>query len=96
MKAKDLYANYSGGDERILIHGIMDGYYIKDGKVVLFDYKTDYIKANNVANGREGLIERYQGQLRLYARALAAMQSLPIEKVVLFALSLGEPIELQL
>ncbi|QBO37226.1 helicase-exonuclease AddAB subunit AddA [Periweissella cryptocerci] len=97
MHARDIYQNYSGGDERILIHGIMDGYFTTpDQQVVLFDYKTDYIRPNNKVGGQAELLARYQGQLRLYAKALAAMQSLPVSHVVLYSLSLGEAIELKI
>lgn len=55
----------------ILVHGIIDGYFIDDdGQMVLYDYKTDH--TNNVKT----LLRRYQGQLRLYRMALdhAAVQ----------------------
>lgn len=97
MQARELFENYTGGDERILIHGIMDGYFITpEQQVVLFDYKTDYVRANDKGAGQAALIARYRGQLNLYAKALAAMQPLPVSHVVLYALSLGEALELKM
>lgn len=57
----------TNSSQPILIHGIIDGYFIDDdGEIVLFDYKTDY--TSDVAQ----LLARYQGQLRLYQKALNA------------------------
>ena len=54
-------------DENILVQGIIDLYYIdKNGKLVLVDYKTDYVEA-----GKENeLVEKYKEQLYLYKDAL--------------------------
>ena len=45
--------------------GFLDGYLVYEDKIILFDYKTDrYDQASQ-------LIERYRGQLSLYAEALS-------------------------
>ena len=57
---------YEGTNEPILVQGVIDLYFIsKDNKLILVDYKTDYVK-----EGKEELIEKYKGQLDLYKIAL--------------------------
>ena len=67
VKASRMYDISKENDENILVQGIIDLYYIdKDGKLVLVDYKTDYVEA-----GKESeLVEKYKEQLYLYRDAL--------------------------
>lgn len=84
-----LYKNFDG-DDRVLVHGIIDGYFKVGDEVWMFDYKTDRI------NGQEEgalLKKRYAGQLNIYAQALIAM-GMPQPKVFIYALSAGQAIEL--
>ena len=78
----------------MLIHGIIDGYYIKDDEVTLFDYKTDYIDPAHQDEGLQKLVERYRGQLNLYAAALTNMTRLPVTHKILYALDASRPIEI--
>lgn len=55
-------------DERILIQGIIDAFFEEDGKLVLVDYKTDYVENSDI------LIRRYEAQVRYYTRALEQRQ----------------------
>lgn len=90
MHARDLYHGYTGGDERVLIHGIMDGYLVtNDNQLILFDYKTDFVAANQA----DVLVERYQGQLNLYAVALEKIMKRPVDKKYIISLALGQAIE---
>lgn len=52
---------------KILIHGIIDGYLETDEGLILFDYKTDHVTQS------AALLKRYSGQVKLYAAALASM-----------------------
>lgn len=93
IPANKLYDKFSGGDERVLIHGIMDGYIITStGEVILFDYKTDNVAATQT----DILLNRYAGQLNLYARALANIENVQVNKIkkVIFSLALGREIVL--
>lgn len=51
-------------NETMLIQGIIDAYYEKQGEIYLMDYKTDRV------NKKEDLIQRYQTQLDYYKEAL--------------------------
>lgn len=64
--------------ENFVVRGILDGYLLYDDKIALFDYKTDrYEHASQ-------LIERYRGQLELYAEALSrSYQIKTVEKYLI-------------
>lgn len=81
-----LYKNFDG-DDRVLVHGIIDGYFMVGDEVWLFDYKTDHIDGDASAL----LKQRYAGQLNIYAQALIAM-GLPQPKTFIYALSTGQTI----
>ena len=68
--------------ENFVVRGILDGYLLYDDKIALFDYKTDrYEHASQ-------LVERYRGQLDLYAEALSL--SYQIETVEKYLILLGK------
>ncbi|GAP02355.1 ATP-dependent helicase/nuclease subunit A [Fructobacillus pseudoficulneus] len=61
--------------EPILIHGIIDGYYLDESSktITLFDYKTDYLPRTAGPRQKERLAKirrQYTGQVRLYQQAL--------------------------
>ncbi len=78
MQAEQLYKGFIG-DERVLIHGIIDGYFEVDGGIWLFDYKTDYAKTTA---DLEKIKERYAGQINVYAQALTAMGKNVVRKSI--------------
>ena len=68
--------------ENFVVRGILDGYLLYDDKIALFDYKTDrYEHASQ-------LVERYRGQLDLYAEALS--RSYQIDQVEKYLILLGK------
>ena len=50
-------------EEKVMIQGIIDCYFEKDGKLILFDYKTDKVL-------NEAKIAGYTAQLELYKKAI--------------------------
>lgn len=68
--------------ENFVVRGILDGYLLYDDKIALFDYKTD--RYEHVSQ----LVERYRGQLNLYAEALS--RSYQIETVEKYLILLGK------
>lgn len=99
MPAKQLFTgfkDFSNSEEtQILIHGIIDGYVIVDDRAILFDYKTDYVKPGSTKNGVQNIINRYAGQLNLYAAALTDILKHPVKERYLYLLSIGELVEVQ-
>lgn len=67
--------------EDFVVRGIIDGYLLFEDRIVLFDYKTDRF-TNPLA-----LRDRYQGQMALYAQALA--QAYQIKQVDKYLVLLG-------
>ena len=78
-------------DERVLIQGIVDAFYIKDDKVYIVDYKTDSVPMDT---GETILIERYKRQLKLYAYALEKILNKKVEKTSLYSVALGKEVEI--
>jgi ATP-dependent helicase/nuclease subunit A len=78
-------------DEKILVQGIIDLYYIdKNGRLILVDYKTDYVADNN----EQELIEKYKGQLEIYKRALEQALNKKVEAVYIYSTYLDRKITL--
>lgn len=89
LNANSLYKDYNG-NERVLVHGIIDGYFMVGDTVRLFDYKTDHIGEQDAS---EILPARYSGQLNLYAQALVA-QGLPYPRRFIYSFDAKETVEL--
>lgn len=66
-------------EETMLIQGIIDAYYEKQGKIYLMDYKTDRV------NKKEDLIQRYQTQLDYYKEALEKLTGKPVAGVYIYS-----------
>jgi len=76
-------------DVPIIVQGIIDMFYISDGKITIIDYKTD-----RILPGQEDiLVGHYKKQLELYAKALTSHFNLPIERMYLYSFALGKFIE---
>ena len=65
FREKPFVMDYQG----VLLQGIIDVFWLEDGKIVLLDYKTDRVQTE------EELIKRYKTQLDLYADALCRIFS---------------------
>ena len=63
----------------------------KEGKLVLVDYKTDYVENGNVAK----LEEKYKVQLDLYKEALEQALNRKVDKMGLYSLYLNRTLEVK-
>ncbi len=83
IPAKTIYEN-AEESENILVQGIIDLYYIdKNDRLILVDFKTDYVK-----KGEEyKLEEKYKVQLDLYKQALEQALGRKVDKAMIYALS---------
>ncbi len=87
VPAKEIY--HEEVDETILVQGIIDLYYItQDDKLVLVDYKTDYVEVE------EELIAKYESQLLMYKRALEGALDRKVDYIYLYSTYLGKEISL--
>jgi len=71
LKPSDILGSeylYSDKDpnNNILVHGIIDLYFEENNKLILLDYKTDYVENNNTSY----IISKYKIQIELYKKAL--------------------------
>jgi len=76
----------------ILVQGIIDLYFIdEDDKLVLLDYKTDYVE-----HGKEDrLIEKYRVQLDLYKSALEEALKRKVDEAYIYSTYLEKLIEIK-
>ena len=83
-KAKEIYENIET-DENILVQGIIDLYYIsEDNKLILIDYKTDYVKKP------EELINKDKTQLSIYKKALENSLNRRVDETYIFSTNWGQ------
>ena len=75
--------------EKILVHGIIDGYIELEDKVILFDYKTDYVPWPGNDEQAQKIVDKYRGQINLYATALENILHKPVVGKYLYLLSIN-------
>ncbi len=74
-------------DDTIIVQGIVDGYFVEDGAIVVMDYKTD-------ACDEETLIGRYKAQLKYYGDTLSKLRGLPIKEMIMYSFSMEKEVSL--
>ena len=76
--------------DNILVQGIIDLYFIDEaGKLVLVDYKTDYVQ------NKEDLIEKYKVQLEIYKKALEESLGKKVDEVYLYSIFFNEELKVE-
>ncbi len=90
IKASRIYNQINKeDDEDILVQGVIDLFFIdKDDKLILVDYKTDYVQNENE------LVEEYKGQLYLYKEALEQSLNKKVDKMCIYSVYLNKLIEI--
>jgi ATP-dependent helicase/nuclease subunit A len=73
--------------DTVLIQGIIDAYFIEDGKVVILDYKTDRVKEE------QELVKHYVLQLEMYKKAVEQILGKEVKETVIYSVQLGKSIE---
>lgn len=77
-------------DENVLVQGIIDLYFVdKNDKIVLVDYKTDYVKHN-----RRELVKKHRPQLMIYKEALEKSLNQKVDEVYIYSTYLGEAVSI--
>ena len=74
-------------DEKVLIQGIIDVYFVEDGEIVLLDYKTDAVKTG------DELKKRYETQLKYYTEALEKITGYKVKEKILYSFALGKEVK---
>jgi len=71
-------------DETLLVQGVIDVYYILDGKVTVLDYKTDRVESG------EELVNRYRKQLDYYGEAVSQLTGLLVKEKLIYSFNLQQ------
>lgn len=77
-------------EEKILIQGIIDLYFLEGDKLVLVDYKTDYVDDNNI----DQIISRYRTQIKYYEKALEIALKRNVDEKYIYLFHIGEAVQL--
>ena len=75
-------------EDRVMVQGIIDAFFIEYGKIIVVDYKTDNVKDEKI------LIDRYQAQLDYYESALRQLMNATGSEKVIYSVSLKKEIKL--
>ena len=87
IPVKEVYGEET--EDTILVQGIIDLYFVdENNNLILVDYKTDYVPENN----EQYLIEKYKGQLKLYARAIEEALNKKVKKIYIYSTYLNKEI----
>ncbi|MCR4935669.1 MAG: PD-(D/E)XK nuclease family protein, partial [Oscillospiraceae bacterium] len=89
-EARDYYPA-AAPEDRLLLQGVVDCFYVEDGAVTVVDYKTDRVSPDQAP----ARAERYRPQMRAYAGALERILGLPVRKCVLWFLRPAVGVEVE-
>ena len=90
IPVKEVYGEET--EDTILVQGIIDLYFIdEDNNLILVDYKTDYVPEKN----EQYLIEKYEEQLKLYARAIEEALGRKVNEIYIYSTYLDREIFLE-
>ncbi|MDF2612934.1 MAG: ATP-dependent helicase/nuclease subunit [Clostridia bacterium] len=81
-------------NEKILIQGIIDTFFIEQDGVVMIDYKTDHVDQNNLKDSIQTIKDRYQRQLDLYAQAIEGITKVRVKEKVMYLYTINEWVQL--
>lgn len=90
IPAKKIYEKAQ--NENILVQGIIDLYYIdENNNIILVDYKTDYVKNDEIE-----LVNKYKQQLSIYKEALEEALQTKVDKIYIYSTYLEKSIEVKI
>ncbi|MDD2481660.1 MAG: PD-(D/E)XK nuclease family protein, partial [Lutispora sp.] len=72
--------------EKILIQGVIDLYFIEGERLILLDYKTDYVDRSNMDN----VISRYKTQIEYYEKALQIALKRAVDEKYIYLFHTGD------
>lgn len=87
IDASEIYPDWKGPEEAVLVQGVIDCLFEKDGKLYLLDYKTDQITGRfpgGMEQARPLLKKRYEVQIQLYAQAVERIWKRKVDYKLLF------------
>lgn len=86
LSTSDIYGHKVGGDEKVLVQGVIDCLYESEDGLRLLDYKTDAIQGrfSSVAEAKKAVIQRYRKQLEMYRLAIEKIWHREIKEMGLY------------
>ena len=95
LEAKQIFSNFEGKEtDKLLVHGIIDGFIETEDELILYDFKTDYVPKNATEADIESIKKKYVGQLNLYRQALEQIKQRKVTSVKLVLLKGDKQIEM--
>ena len=94
INASTIYSNINEktySEEKMLLRGVIDCYFEDGEDGVILDYKTDYVKEDNI----EEIKERYKVQLDYYSKAIKDAFKKEKVKKYLYLFSLDREVEVE-
>lgn len=95
IKMKDVYKDLikeeyieKYNDESLMLRGIIDAYFEEDDKIVIVDYKTDYVTEEI----KDDVVNRYKVQLDLYKDALEKLTGKEVKEKCVYLFGIDEGI----
>lgn len=76
-------------EDKLLIQGVIDLYFMEGGEAVLVDYKTDRLQPFN----REERIGSYRIQLEQYRKAIEEIRGIKVKEAYLYFFAQGEAVK---
>ena len=73
-------------EDRIMVQGIIDAFFIEADRIVVVDYKTDRVDNEKI------LTDRYQAQLDYYESALRQLMGAEGSEKIIYSVSLAREI----
>ncbi|GIN93216.1 ATP-dependent helicase/nuclease subunit A [Siminovitchia terrae] len=87
IKAKEVYPDWDGEDESVIVQGMIDCIVLEEDGAILVDYKTDAI-TNRFPGGfdqaKKVLEKRYQMQVHLYGQAIEQIWKKKVKEKYLY------------
>ncbi|WP_042275881.1 helicase-exonuclease AddAB subunit AddA [[Clostridium] dakarense] len=99
IKMKDVYIYEELGkydettkydSESLMLRGIIDMYFEEDEKIVIVDYKTDFVNEEN----KEEVVNRYKKQLDLYAQVVEDLTGKEVKEKYVYLFGIDEGISI--
>lgn len=82
--------------ETIVVQGVIDCFFEEEGRLVLLDYKTNWIDLSKpFEQEAERLRGSYGKQIEIYRQALTAAAGLPVGEAYLYLFDIGREIKMQ-
>ncbi|MFD1708030.1 helicase-exonuclease AddAB subunit AddA [Siminovitchia sediminis] len=97
IPARDIYSDWDGEDESVIVQGIIDCIVMEEDGVLLLDYKTDAITGRfpgGFDQAKVVLEKRYRMQIELYEQAIERIWKKSVKEKVLYFFDGGHVLEL--